>query len=1002
MKYDIIIAGVGGQGILTIARLLSMAAAAKGLQVKQAEVHGMSQRGGAVYSHLRISDSQIFSDLIPAGQADLIIAIEPLEALRYVAMLKQSGAIVASTNAEVNISDYPNIEAVLEHVASFPHIAINMEKLARAAGSLLTANVVALGASSPFLPFDASDYERAIEALFNRKGERIVNANLKAFRFGRVTGSAYLDAIQRGAEHSSIRTWIETLSAENLASEDLEFTSFDEATDRLSGAESHAVENLLLQAYEEGRRQLYEHEIYRVLELVGAINSPRHVFIPKGSAIAPDALQRFSGERIVLKLVSQDVIHKSDANGVVICAKSLAVVQAEIDSMIARHTNTARVAGVLVVEFIEHDSRGLGGELFVGIRSTREFGPVIAAGLGGLDTEYLASKMKSGVAVAKAVATDTSAEDFLELFKGTVAYQILSGQVRGHDRLVSDGELLRCFRAFISIARRFCIDRGEEGPDIGEMEVNPFAFVKQRMIPLDGRGQLRSAAKATIARPTQSVEAFLQPWSIAIVGVSSKEDNFGRIILKNTIKRGFDPSRLYVIKKDSKPIDGIPCFDSISSLPNRVDLLVIAAPSSTAPSLIREANHSGKVKAVIVISGAAGETEDSIELGADIRAAIAERLHDTGVAVIGPNCMGIQSLPGKYDTFFIPEEKFRKSDSPIAPLAFISQSGAFIISRLSAMESLCPAFSISLGNQSDVTVSDLLKTLLPRDDVQVAAIYLEGFANLDGLETLRTIRQWRQAGKTVVFYKAGRTDKGRAAAAGHTAAVAGDYDVCEAALRDAGALVASSFRQFGALVQMASLCWNRVTGGQALFAVTNAGMEAVAIADTLGEQRHANLARPSEILEISLRNVLATYKLDRLVTARNPLDLTPMASEECYDAIVRVALSSDEIDALIVSCVPLAPQLHTLQNELDHAESFVAFAKDWLTQSDKPIVFVVDAGRDYDPLVRKLQECGLPVLRSADEAADCLSMWMKTCRQALPYALAQSKEVSELTTSVTQ
>src|SRR5689334_7607099 len=100
-----------------------MAAASKGLHVKQAEVHGMSQRGGAVYSHLRISDSPIFSDLIPAGQADLIIAIEPLEALRYVSMLRLGGAIVTSTNAEVNIADYPNIEGVLDHVASYPHVA---------------------------------------------------------------------------------------------------------------------------------------------------------------------------------------------------------------------------------------------------------------------------------------------------------------------------------------------------------------------------------------------------------------------------------------------------------------------------------------------------------------------------------------------------------------------------------------------------------------------------------------------------------------------------------------------------------------------------------------------------------------------------------------------------------------------------------------------------------------------------------------------------------------
>jgi indolepyruvate ferredoxin oxidoreductase beta subunit len=989
MRHDIIIAGVGGQGILTIARLISMAAVSKGLQVKQAEVHGMSQRGGAVYSHLRISDSEIFSDLIPAGQANMIVSIEPLEALRYVQMLQEKGTLVASTNAVTNIGDYPAIENVLDHIAQYEHVAIDMEKLGRAAGSPLAANVVALGAASLFLSFSAAELERAIETLFARKGERVVDTNIRAFRFGRATGSAYLEALQRGAEPASVRGWIETLSAEHLASEDsLEFQGFDETENRLSGAEAHAFENLLMGAYEEGRRQLYEHEVYKLIELVGAISPPRHLFIPKGSTVSAEMLLNFPGERIVLKLVSPDVVHKSDAGAVLILPKTVDVVRSEIDRMVARHTETASVTGTLLVEFVEH-ANGLGTELFVGIRSTREFGPVIAAGLGGLDTEYLASKMRPGLAVAKAVATDTNADEFLEMFKSTVAYEVLSGQARGHDRVVSDGELLRCFRAFISIARRFCIDRGETGPDIGELEVNPFAFRNQRLIPLDGRGRLKPAAKAKAPRPADRVQALLEPKSLALIGVSSNPESFGRIILGNCLRSSFDPSQMWVVKPDAEQLEGVPCLPKISNLPAVVDLLVITAPSDAVPEIIREANSSGKVKAGIIISGGAGESNPG--LGEEIDHAI----QDDRVAVyLGPNCMGVQSRPGRYDTFFIPESKLPIRTGTPHPVALISQSGAFIVSRLSSMESLNPAFSVSLGNQADVTVSDVLEALLPRPDVQVAGVYLEGFSNLDGLDTIRAVRRWTEAGKLVIFYKAGRTETGRSAAAGHTAAVAGDYEICETAMTGAGAIVVADFKTFSSMVETSALLASRTALNGNVFAITNAGMEAVGMADALsGQWPDVKLQTPSEPFEIELRKVLQSNKLDRLVSPRNPLDTTPMAGEAAYDALVRCALSQDEVGALIVSCVPLAPQLRSLESDLG-SDSFVQYASAWLALSDKPIVFVLDAGSLYDPLAANLREAGVPVLRSADEAMRILAAWLQNRMEvAIPVVPEQQKEL---------
>lgn len=186
MKIDIIIAGVGGQGILTIASIIDLAAMNLGLQVKQAEVHGMSQRGGAVESHLRISSEEIFSDLIPLGEADLIISIEPMEALRYLPFLSPTGVIVTSTEPYKNISGYPDKEKLLDTIReSGTHLTVEVESLAKEAGSPKTFNVVMLGAASPFLGIVEVELEKAIAHYFERKGEEIVNMNIKAFRLGK-------------------------------------------------------------------------------------------------------------------------------------------------------------------------------------------------------------------------------------------------------------------------------------------------------------------------------------------------------------------------------------------------------------------------------------------------------------------------------------------------------------------------------------------------------------------------------------------------------------------------------------------------------------------------------------------------------------------------------------------------------------------------------------------------------------------------------------------------
>lgn len=186
MKNDIILAGVGGQGILSIAATIGMSAVDAGLNLKQAEVHGMSQRGGDVQSHLRISDKQIYSDLIPKGFADLIISVEPMEALRYLPWIGKDSWIITNSNPFVNIPNYPETEEVLKKLKTYTNVVVlDADALAKDAGSAKSANMVILGAASPFLCLSLEQLQNGIRSLWGRKGEEIVNMNLNAFQKGR-------------------------------------------------------------------------------------------------------------------------------------------------------------------------------------------------------------------------------------------------------------------------------------------------------------------------------------------------------------------------------------------------------------------------------------------------------------------------------------------------------------------------------------------------------------------------------------------------------------------------------------------------------------------------------------------------------------------------------------------------------------------------------------------------------------------------------------------------
>ena len=185
MRIDILLAGVGGQGILSIAAVIGEAALKEGRYMKQSEVHGMSQRGGDVQSNLRLSDQPIASDLIPLGQADLIISLEPMEGLRYLPYLKRDGWLVTNDQPFINIPNYPDLEKIKSEIEKLPNkVMLDVETIAKSLGSVRVANMVMLGAATPFLNMDYQKIAEGIRTIFATKNDEVIALNLKALQAG--------------------------------------------------------------------------------------------------------------------------------------------------------------------------------------------------------------------------------------------------------------------------------------------------------------------------------------------------------------------------------------------------------------------------------------------------------------------------------------------------------------------------------------------------------------------------------------------------------------------------------------------------------------------------------------------------------------------------------------------------------------------------------------------------------------------------------------------------
>lgn len=652
-------------------------------------------------------------------------------------------------------------------------------------------------------------------------------------------------------------------------------------------------------------------------------------------------------------------------------AAELAVLLASLDLPRAADTSQATQPGVI--------------ELSLTLYHTREFGMIISAGLGGLDAQLDENNFKKDRAMVSASTELTDADNFLKLFQRTFVYQKLAHGAHCAGKPPPDQQLKTCFEPLLAL---------------GRAANDPAAIFKLQRLELnlvaDDRSlgvqsvhcELGHAAPNRLPRPIHKIDKLIHPQSIGVIGVSSSNMNFGRIILRNLMGSGYSKERMVIIRPGEIEIDGVKCIESLQALEHKLDLLIVAVAANAVYDLVDEIIKTDTVESVMLIPGGLGETKASKKSAA----ALAERINAAhgqsggGPVFLGANCLGVVSHPGSYDSWFIPLERLPKPQKkPERNSVLLSQSGAFMITRISQNPWLDPRYMLALGNQTDLTHGDMLHYFSELPEIETFGIYIEGFKDLDGLDFAKAVRQAVLNGKQVVVYKSGQTDPGKVSVMGHTASIAGGAMLFDSVLRQAGAIVAEDFNSFDDLLYLAGALHRKTIGGARLGGVSGAGFEAVGIADFIKSENFAmemGALEPGTVAK--LEEILIAKKLNLLVEIRNPIDINPGADDEAHLQIVEAFLQDPNIDAVVVGLDPTAPAIRALETstlrpgfDISDPKSSVHLMPILVNRNDKPVVGIVDGGQLYDAMCAGLMDQGVCIFRNCARAARALVRYVE-------------------------
>ena len=445
-----------------------------------------------------------------------------------------------------------------------------------------------------------------------------------------------------------------------------------------------------------------------------------------------------------------------------------------------------------------------------------------------------------------------------------------------------------------------------------------------------------------------------KPRSVAVIGASRNPDKVGHIILQNLVKAGYS-GRMYPINPKAEEILGLRTYKSVGALKGQVDLAVIAIPAEEVPGVLEECGRA-KVKAVIIVSG--GFTEVG---RADLQDSITKIAQKYGIALVGPNCLGVMDTRSRVNTMFLPSYKL--SSPPVGGVGFISQSGAVGSTVIDVIASECIGLSkfISYGNAAGVDETDLLEYLMHDEETKVIVMYIEGIKR--GKEFVEVARKAARI-KPVVVLKAGRTRAGVTAAHSHTAALAGDYRVQAAIFKQFGFTIANDLDEL--LYYAKIFASETAPKGNRVAIITNGGGAGVLTADAIASSQKLVMGGLTDKTKEELRK-----RMPPIVNIANPMDLAGDADAGRYGDALTLVGNDPNIDMLIVITLFQTPGADSkVAAELAHQKDSLG----------KPML-VISVGSEYTRLHRiMLESCGVPVYDSPVSAAKALEELYKYSR----------------------